>query len=58
MSIAREVFEERAAIRQNDGGAPLEEAEAMALGDVAIEFGWVEAVAMAAAPSIHVSIHG
>lgn len=42
-----EFWSERAAIREHDGGAPREEADAMALGDVAIKYGWPAAVGLA-----------
>lgn len=47
MTDASEHFEERAAIREFDGGAPRDEAEALAVGDVAIEYGWPAAVGLA-----------
>lgn len=53
-----EHWAERAAIREMDGGLPREEADAMALGDVAINYGWPAAVQLAASPSIHEAIHG
>ena len=44
LTDAREHFEERAAIREFDGGAPRDEAEALAVGDVALRWGWEAAV--------------
>lgn len=44
---ALEHFFERAAVREYDGGASREEADAMALGDVAIKYGWPAAVQLA-----------
>lgn len=44
---ALEHWAERAAIREVDGGASREEADAMALGDVAIKYGWPAAVGLA-----------
>lgn len=38
---------ERSAIMEHDGGLPREEADALALGDVAIKYGWPAAVALA-----------
>lgn len=51
-----EHWAERAAIREHDGGASREEADAMALGDVALRYGWPAAVGLAS--SIHEAIHG
>lgn len=44
---ALEHFFERSAIREHDGGASREEADAAALGDVAIKYGWPAAVGLA-----------
>ena len=44
---ALEYWAERAAIREVDGRAPREEADAMALGDVALRYGWPAAVGLA-----------
>jgi ketosteroid isomerase-like protein len=41
---AREHFEERAAIMEIDGGLSVEDAEVLALGDVAVAYGWDVAV--------------
>lgn len=47
MTNEREFFEERAAIREYDGGLVRDEAEAMALGDVALRYGWPAVVGLA-----------
>ena len=44
LTDATEFWHERAAVREFDGGAPRDEAEAMALGDVALHCGWDVAV--------------
>lgn len=46
MTNEREFFEERAAIREYDGGSGRDEAEAMALGDVALRYGWPAVVGL------------
>lgn len=42
-----EHWAERSAIMEHDGCLPREEADAMALGDVAIKYGWTAAVRLA-----------
>jgi len=44
---ALEHWSERAAVREYCGGASREEADAMALGDVALRYGWPAAVGLA-----------
>lgn len=46
IQAATERFCERAAIREFDGGAQQDEAEVMAIGDVANEYGWPAVVAV------------
>lgn len=41
---ALEHWQERAAIMEHDGGLDLEDAEALALGEVAIAHGWEAAI--------------
>lgn len=42
-----EFWSERAAVREFDGGFLRDDAEALALGDVAIKYGWPTAVELA-----------
>lgn len=42
----RDFWHERSAIREFDGGAPREEAEALSLGEVAVRYGWPAAVGL------------
>jgi hypothetical protein len=46
MNDAAELWHERAAIREYDGGLPRDEAEALALGDVALQYGWPAVVGL------------
>lgn len=47
MDAAVEFWNERAAVREHDGGAAREEADALAVGDVALRYGWPAAVGLA-----------
>lgn len=46
MDEARELFEERAAVIEFDGGVSRDDAEVAALGEVAARLGWAAAVSM------------
>jgi len=48
---------ERSAIMEHDGGLPREEADAMALGDVALRYGWPAAVGLAKQGENDVQMH-
>lgn len=47
MTDAQEHYEERSAVREYDGGLTRHEAEALAVGDVALRYGWPAAVGLA-----------